>query len=77
MKELIDVLMIMNRNITVLNNTMSKVCDKLEEIKGDGLYSSLGDVCDKLEEIKGDGLYNGISDICDKLDSVESTIMIK
>ena len=51
--------------------------DKLEEIKGDGLYSSLGDVCDKLEEIKGDGLYNGISDICDKLDSVESTIMIK
>ncbi len=30
---------------------LSDVCDKLDEIKGNGLYDSLADVCDKLDTL--------------------------
>ena len=45
--------------------------DKLEEIKGEGLYNSISDVYDKLEEIKGDGLYSSLGDVCDKLEEIK------
>lgn len=53
---------------------ISALNDKVDDIKGTGVYGSISDVFDKLDEIKGTGLYDSISDVCDKLDSIELSI---
>ncbi|MGL4912862.1 MAG: hypothetical protein ACRC3Y_10595 [Romboutsia sp.] len=74
MEELVEILKEINDNIILLN-------EKLDDIKGDGLYSSLSDVCDKIEDMKdniqGNGLYNNLSDVCDKLSTLETAIEFK
>ena len=35
----------------VSSSGFSDVCDKLDEIKGIGIYDSLSDVCDKLDTL--------------------------
>lgn len=65
------------------DNSISDVCDKINEISGHGFYS-LSDVCSKIDDlssevdgIKGIGIYNTLGDVCDKLDSIETAIDLK
>jgi len=53
---------------------LQSINEKLDEIKGDGLYCSVTDIYDKLNEIQGDGMYNTLSEVCEKLDSVDSSV---
>jgi len=67
MDELVDLMQQMLSELQGIN-------EKLDEIKGIGVYNSLADVCDKLDNVIGTGLYNSLSDVCDKLDSLDTTI---
>ncbi len=40
-------------------DSLEDICDKLEELKGTGLYNSLSDICDKLDSVETEiGMIN-------------------
>lgn len=60
--------------LTQIDQSIDSRGDKIDGIRGSGVYDTISEVCDKLEEIRGSGIYDTISDVCDKLDSVESAV---
>ena len=71
MKELISVM-------EEIRDLLSRIDEKLDDIRGNGLYS-MEDVCRKLNEIetiRGNGL-NSLDDICNKLDDIKLEIEFK
>lgn len=43
------------RGVGLYGDSLGDVCDKLEEVKGTGVWNSLSDIYDKLEGIQGSG----------------------
>lgn len=67
----------MDELLVVLNDIkyeLENMNQKLDDIKGMGLYNSLSDVNEKLDEVKGNGVFDSISDVNEKLDTISSTV---
>lgn len=80
MEELIEILQEIKDGINSINYNMEQLKDSVEELKGNGLYTSVSDVYNKVdaigntvEQIKGNGFCNSVADICDKLEIIASS----
>lgn len=65
----------MDEMITLLEeirDLLVEMNDKLDDIKGYGVNTSISDVCDKLDTISGMGIYT-LSDVCSKIDEVKGS----
>ena len=45
---------------------------KLDDIKGDGIYTSISDVCDKIDDISVSGMCT-LGDVCRRIDDLQGS----
>jgi tetrahydromethanopterin S-methyltransferase subunit B len=74
MEELIDFLIDIRDGISEMNLRLAYVSNTVNELKRDGIFSTLSDIYEKIDDIKGQGLYNDMSDICYKLDDIKKAL---
>ena len=55
-----------------IRDLLVEMNEKLDDIKGYGVDTSISDVCDKLDTISGMGIYT-LSDVCSKIDEVKGS----
>lgn len=63
----------MDEIITLLaeiRDLLVEVNTKLDDIKGDGIYTSISDVCDKIDAISVSGMCS-IGDVCSRIDDLQ------